>query len=92
MITRINTEGLHKDNMETFYVEQADGTWHKMSLAEGVERNIKNAVLEGKYKTISNERMMEQRENRLKKDQFDFFMAKGEHGVPTFIWVEKIPD
>lgn len=62
--------------METFYVEQADGTWHKMSLAEGVERNIKNAVFEGKYKTISNERMMEQMENRLKKDQFDFFMAK----------------
>lgn len=79
---------------ETFFMEQADGTWHKMCLPDGVERKLANAEFQGRYRTLEtdvkkNPKVFQELENR---DDVEFFFGPGSYGIPSMIWVEKIPD
>jgi hypothetical protein len=79
---------------ETFFMEQKDGTWHKMCFPDGVERKLENAVFQGKYRQLDtdlkkNPKVFEELEDR---EDVEFFFGPGSYGIPSMIWVEKVSD
>lgn len=77
---------------EVFFMEQADGTWHKMSIPYGFERILSNATLLGKFRTIDMHAKLRAGESMDERDDVEMFFGEGEHGIPSMHWVEKIPE
>jgi hypothetical protein len=86
----MNTSEELEQQDEIFFMEQVDGTWHKMRLPEGVERKVENCTMLGKFKKIEMSKLSAEEIDNL-PEEVEFFFASGQY-IPEMIWVEPVKE